>query len=423
MRIFPYTRRATATLACGLAAAFAQPAGATNGYISNGYGAEAKAMAGAGVAVDAGVLGLAQNPAMGVTVGNRADACASGFAPERDVTISGAGGLANGKVESDNPFFVIPCLGINRRLDAVSALGLVVYAHGGINTDYDTNVFSPGFGPAPGPLGVDLAQVFVALNYARELAPGLTLGIAPTFAVQRFRARGLGNFAPFSSDPANLTNNGYDWSTGGGVNLGVTWKPATGITLAAAWRSRMYMSKFEDYAGLFAEGGDFDIPATLTIGAAWAPVALPGLTLTAEYQRIFYSDIDSVGRSGVLPPAAFNLGAGNGAGFGWEDMDVFRLAAIWQAAERWTLRTGVSYASEFIDGDEVVFNILAPATPRWHASVGASYAARERWVVTAAYTRAFSASTTGTNPFLTPAQPVRLRMDQHEATLGVSYRW
>jgi long-chain fatty acid transport protein len=54
---------------CGFGA-IAAPAMATNGYFVNGYGAPSKSMAGAGVAVPTGVLGLAQNPAMGVKVRN-----------------------------------------------------------------------------------------------------------------------------------------------------------------------------------------------------------------------------------------------------------------------------------------------------------------------------------------------------------------
>lgn len=411
-------------LLCVAIVTLASPAAATNGYIANGFGPISKGMAGAGVAVDAGVIGLAQNPAMGLRVGNQASACVSAFSPKRSVTINGGGGLTNGKITSDNELFLIPCAGVNFLLDQNSALGVTITANGGMNTEYDTNPFAPGFGPAStAPLGVNLAQAFVALNYARRVAPTLTLGAAPVFAVQRFEGRGLQNFGFFSTDPANVSNNGTDWSMGGGINLGLMWEPSAAWQFGASYRSRIYMEKFHDYSGLFAQQGDFDIPATLKFGAAFTPTRQPRLTVTAEYEHIFYGDIRSIANSGVRPPADFQLGANNGAGFGWKDMDVVRLAAIWRASDQLTLRGGVSYASDFIDDDEVVFNIIAPGTPKWHLSVGTTYALTENWKLSGAMTHAISQSFDGTNPFLTPAQPVKLNMHQTEFSLSMGYFW
>lgn len=402
----------------------ASPVAATNGYIANGFGPISKGMSGAGVAVDAGVTGLAQNPAMGVRAGNQASACASAFAPDRSATISGSGGLTNGKITSDNELFLIPCFGMNTLVDQNTAIGLTFTANGGMNTEYDTNPFAPGFGPAStAPLGVNLVQALVALNYARRVAPNLTLGVAPILAIQRFEGRGLQNFAFFSADPANVSNNGTDWSLGGGINLGLMWKPSANWQFGMSYRSRIYMEKFNDYAGLFAEQGDFDIPATFKAGAAYTPAREPRLTVTAEYEHIFYGDINAIANSGVRPPADFQLGANTGAGFGWKDMDVVRLAAIWRASDQLTLRGGVSYATDFIDDDQVVFNIIAPGTPKWHVSVGSTYAITENWKLSGGLTHAFSQSFEGTNPFMTPAQPVKLNMHQTEFSLGMGYFW
>jgi long-chain fatty acid transport protein len=104
-------------------------------------------------------------------------------------------------------------------------------------------------------------------------------------------------------------------------------------------------------------------------------------------------------------------------------MDVVRLAAIWRASDQLTLRGGVSYATDFIDDDQVVFNIIAPGTPKWHVSVGSTYAITENWKLSGGLTHAFSQSFEGTNPFLTPAQPVKLNMHQTEFSLGMGYFW
>ncbi|MFC3117851.1 hypothetical protein ACFOHS_04460 [Jhaorihella thermophila] len=43
--------------------------------------------------------------------------------------------------------------------------------------------------------------------------------------MQRFKAEGLEAFAGMSSDPANVTNRGHDWSNGWGVSEGMLWRP------------------------------------------------------------------------------------------------------------------------------------------------------------------------------------------------------
>ena len=104
---------------------------------------------------------------------------------------------------------------------------------------------------------------------------------------------------------------------------------------------------------------------------------------------------------------------------------MWRLAAIWRKSDRLTLRGGVSYSTEFISNNgDVVINTVAPATPQWHLSTGASYAINDRWSATFSYTHAFSNSFSGVNPALTGVpQRVRIRMHQNEIATGISYRW
>jgi long-chain fatty acid transport protein len=406
---------------CGFGA-IAAPAMATNGYFVNGYGAPSKSMAGAGVAVPTGVLGLAQNPAMGVKVGNRVGLCLTFFAPDRDVRIAPGGPLTPGRFGSDQELFIIPCGGVNFKLDDRSSLAFFVYANGGLNTDFDTNFFS-GLGAGSAPLGVNLEQAFLSTNYARKVSDKVTIGISPVFAVQRFRAEGLEAFSGLSVSPGSLTNRGTDTSTGFGVNLGVLYDHNAEWTFGAAYRSRVNMSKFSKYNGLFADDGDFDIPATLLLGAAYTPARAPQFTFTGEYQRIWYSNIPAIGNPSAPPQGP--LGSANGVGFGWRDMDIWRLAAIWRKSDRLTLRTGVSYSSKFIeDGGEVVINTIAPAAPQWHLSVGGAYVLSDRWTFQFSYTHAFSETFSGNNPALTGApQNVKIRMHQNEISTGLSYRW
>ena len=403
---------------CGLAAV---PARATNGYFSNGYGAPAKAMAGAGVALGEGPLASAQNPALGTAVGNVAGLCFTSFMPHRDITNEGAGGLQNGTYESENEFFEIVCGGANAMVDDRTAVGVLMFGNGGMTTAYKTNVFSPGFGSGTSPLGVDLAQAFFSFNLAHQVADGVSIGVAPVLAVQRFKAYGLEMFGPMSTDSAHLTGQGYDWSYGGGFKLGATWDALPWLSLGVAYQSRMWMSQFDKYSGLFAEQGDFDIPSFVNEGIAIKPH--PDWAILVEHQRIFYEDVAALSNSHVRGASGLNLGADDGAGFGWKNMDVFRLGLQWRADPALVVRTGVSYATAFTSGDETMFNILAPATPTTHVGFGGTWHINDTWSLTGSYAHAFSHSVSGANSALNPNQSTTLRMDQDEVALGVSFKF
>lgn len=408
-------------VAGALALGVAGPAHATNGYFSNGYGVASKGMAGAGTAIETGIMGLAQNPAMGTRLGNTAGFCLSMFAPDRSFTVGGAAPLTPGTYKSDNPLFFVPCGGANFRLNNGATLGIVAYGNGGMNTEYGTNPFA-GLGAGSVPLGVNLEQLFLQANYSWDVNNRLSFGIGPIFAIQRFSATGLEAFTAFSLRPGNVTNNGDDWSTGFGVNLGMVWQASDEWLIGAAYRSKMFMSAFDRYSGLFAEAGDFDIPAVASLGASFSPQGTPGLTLTAEYQHIFYGDVAAISNSGAALTTP--LGASNGPGFGWKDMDILRIAAQYVVDSKLTVRGGVSYNNGFLQSsNEVLFNTLAPATPRWHASIGGSYQLANGWGLNAAYTHAFDASESGNN--LTPGlgQPISLRMSQNEFAIGLTKKW
>src|SRR5690606_3407321 len=106
---------------------------------------------------------------------------------------------------------------------------------------------------------------------------------------------------------------------------------------------RIYMSEFDEYRGLFAEQGDFDIPPTATIGLAVKPTHASAITF--DVQRTWFSDIDSVGNpmsnlALCAKPSPYCLGGDRGAGFGWDDMTVYKLGLQWQSSPLWTWRVG-----------------------------------------------------------------------------------
>ena len=418
---------ATGAMLCAFTAALA-----TNGYSPTGFGTANKGLAGAGVAFPQDALAGATNPAGMVHLGNRLDVGAALFAPDRGFTADPNGGppfptIPAGSYNSDNDIFLIPHFGWNRKLDENSSIGVLLGANGGLNTEYDTAVwqnFAPPMAPpqfvASEPTGVDLAQLFVGVPYAFKINDRHSLGVMPIVAVQRFEAKGLEPFRALSTDPDKVTNNGYDYSWGYGIRVGWLGQLSDRLTVGVSAQSRLYMTEFDDYKGLFAEQGDFDVPPTVTAGLRFD--VLPDVTLVADWQRIFFGEVKSLHNPNDTPVSPNNLlGSNDGLGFGWNDIDIVKVGVQWQYSPRLTLRAGVSHADQLFDNGESLFNVLAPATIRTHASLGMSYRLAGDSTISAAYTRAFHEKISGQNPIFTGAQTGSVEMDQHE--LEVSWAW
>ena len=464
------------TIAISAALLTAGSASATNGYFSHAYSQKESGMAGAGVAkvknIDA--LSGANNPANMVFAGDRWDLGLSLFNPDRAYSVDGDPSLPAGfapigmipscsqpgvqpcqlpfalgqqSIKSENQLFPIPSFAMNKMLNDNSSFGLMVYGNGGMNTEYQggiANVFHPDFqtivtGPgtfAGGTTGVDLMQLFIAPTYSRKIGEDSSLGVSLIGAFQRFKATGLSSFAGVTNDPLNLSNNGYDSSFGYGLKLGFNAGITENLRFAASYQTKMEMSEFDNYAGLYADGGDFDIPETWTVGFS-ANVGEKGV-LAVDVQRINYSDVKSIG-NGIEPlfsgecfdalnnyfftgvQAATGPGCGggsNGFGFGWNDMTIVKAGYEWQQSDDWTFRVGYSNADQPIDSSEVIFNILAPGVIEQHITAGFTKQLADNAEITMSFVYGNGEEVSGSNP-LDPGQSISIDMNQY--LVGFTY--
>ncbi|PKO88104.1 MAG: long-chain fatty acid transporter [Betaproteobacteria bacterium HGW-Betaproteobacteria-10] len=390
---------------------------ATNGYFSHGFGVKAQGLAGVGIALPQDGLAAATNPAGTVFVGNRLDVGATWFRPDRGAEVVGNGAGLNGTYDAnDSKDFLIPEIGYVRQVSPQWAIGLAVYGNGGMNTDYGNNPFS-AFG-STGSAGVNLEQLFISPSLAYKLTENHALGLALNLAYQRFEAKGLGAFdnAFFSSAPGSVSNRGTDTATGWGFRLGYTGKLTPDLTVGATWASKTKTGNFDKYKGLFAEDGGFDIPANYGLGVAWK--AGSALTLAADWQRIEYSGIKSVG--GRLNNNQF--GSANGPGFGWKDIDVIKLGVAYDIND-WTLRTGYSHASQPIPADQTFLNILAPGVIEDHLSLGATWRQGKSGELSFAYTHGFKKTVSGSGSIPNAYGAGEANVDLAEDIFGVAYGW
>jgi long-chain fatty acid transport protein len=351
----------------------ALPALAGDGYILIGYGPRQKALAGADVADQRDAMALSTNPAGIVGLEQQFQLGMGALIVDRGYYTTGFPlVVAPGNVWSERPVFPVPNGGFVAPIDAESAWSVVAYTNGGLNTSYSFGNFKPPFG---GPLGggyagIDLQQGFMSIGYARRFG-SLTIGLAPTIAVQMMNVQGIKTFAPYSSNMWALSDTGDNWSFGGGIRAGLEWRMTDQLRFGLAGSTPMFMTRLENYSGLFAGYGGFDVPAMLQAGFAYDVV--PNLTVMANWRHVFYSGVASNGNP-TSPLTLHSLGSGSGPGLGWQDVDAAAVAAEWRATEALTLRAGYHYSTPLIPSRSVTVNILAPVTPRHHITGGVNYA-------------------------------------------------
>lgn len=401
-------------------------ANATDGYFAHGYGVKSQGMGGVGIALPQDALAAAANPAGMGLIGDRVDFGLTWFRPIRESEIVGnlGGAAVNGTYDAnDTTNFIIPEFGYNRQINPNATLGVSVYGNGGMNTDYKNGIplfHAPG---ARGSAGVDLIQLFVAPTATWKLTPTQTIGVSLNLAYQRFEIKGLDGFAGFSSSPSNLTNKGHDNSYGAGLHLGWIGQLNDAITLGASYQSRTYMSKFDKYKGLFAEGGDFDIPSTYGLGIAVK--ATPKLTLAGDIQRINYSDVNAVGNPSSLSSlfTGNQLGLDNGPGFGWRDVTAYKLGANYAYNDSLKIRGGYNHSTQPIRSSETLFNILAPGVVQDHVTLGATYILQNKSELSFAYLHAFEESVNGNGSIPAAFGGGEANLKMYQDSLGIAYGW
>ena len=453
-RILKQTFTSLAVAAALVTAPLAQ---ATNGYFKIGYGTKNRGMAGAGMAYGQDALAPGVNPATLSGVGTRFDGGIEIFNPQRKAAVDSRGlgptGI-NANAESGSRTFAIPNLGVSKEYGNGFTAGLAILANGGMNTRYNTNLFTnafvpvigvpsgfggpsgfagllegagapsadieavllalgadPDFGPS---LGINLSQLLITPTIAYQFSKNHSVGVSPIIAYQRFRAYGLGLFKGFSSDPGNVTNNGDDDAWGGGVRIGYQGKFGP-VSFGVSAASKVYMQEFDDYAGLFAEQGDFDIPPNYGIGLAIE--VSPKLTIAADVSRIIYSDVASISNKGPTADEFFNgfaavlagantaglpfsvakpLGSDNGWGFGWDDATIYKIGVNYAYSPKWTFRGGFNYSEVPFDDDQSLFNVLAPAVVEKHITAGFTYVSGVNSEVSMTFMHAFRNDTDAT---------------------------
>jgi len=388
---------------CTLSAVFSSIASATNGMFLIGYGAKSRAMGGVGIGYTQDGIGNHMNPAGITNVGVGAmqvDIDAMLFRPIRRSAVpdprtdpDNIGNLV--RYKSGSNLFVIPAMGAIYKFNRKMYIGFSFVGSGGGQTRF-TDLSPIGFNflnPAgrtdvSDTLGVSLLQAQMSMSLAYKINKSHSIAASPVFGVQQFRAYGLGVFKPKSTDPDNLTGRGNDYTYGAGGRLGYQGNLTDWLTIGAAYQSRIYFTKFDKYRGLFAEQGSLDSPEKFGAGFSIKPTKK--LTLAFDWERVLYSNIKAVGLpiEQLSDPNCF-LGTDCGAGFGWNDQDIYKVGLKYQLTPKWDVMLGFNYAEVPMPDDQLLFSTLAPAVTEKHATLGAVFHQSKMMEWTLAYVHAF----------------------------------
>lgn len=142
-----------------------------------------------------------------------------------------------------------------------------------------------------------------------------------------------------------------------------------------------------------------------------------------DYQRINYGGVNSINNSSR---AQAQLGSDNGPGFGWSDIDIWKLGVEYKYNKKMTFRAGYDHSENPIGSNDVTFNILAPGVVKDHVTLGTTYTFESGNELTLAYMHAFNESVSGPSilPVFGGGQPAGTeKIEMYQNSLGVQYSW
>lgn len=172
-----------------------------------------------------------------------------------------------------------------------------------------------------------LHRHILASSYTHGWGDQGVFAVSALLSYQRFASLGLGAVAADGGIPPTSWA-GNETSYGSGVRIDLGSALTERMRWSAAYQSRINMDAFNTYRGVYSEPGQFDVPASASVGIGYA--LTPSMSVDVGAERVMYSSITPF-TSAALPTRLLAL-LGNGASpqFAWSDLTVYSAG--------WTLR-------------------------------------------------------------------------------------
>lgn len=166
--------------------------------------------------------------------------------------------------------------------------------------------------------GIGLVRQQLATGIQGAISERSMVSASVLLVNQQFASFGLGTEAVDEYSAAQIAAG--ESSVGTGVRVGFHQQMSERFSWSTDVQSRINMESFQNYRGVFADPGNFDIPGQASVTARWTPTPRFDLALSAE--RIFYSDLVAFSSSALPVRFLALLGDGTSPEFKWQDLNV-----------------------------------------------------------------------------------------------------
>ncbi len=167
---------------------------------------------------------------------------------------------------------------------------------------------------------VVLKRTIVAPSLTSQWGQTGSFGVTAILAYQRFASLGFGESTLHDGMPVWPLVSG-ETSYGAGVRLDVGNTLFSRLSWNAAYQSRVNMDALKSLRGVYSDPGQFDIPASASVGVSYA--LTPAMSVDVGAQRVIYSDVTPF-TSPALPRRFLALlGSGVSPVFAWDDLTVY----------------------------------------------------------------------------------------------------
>ena len=307
------------------------------------YGSvKAMGMGNTGIAYPQDALAGVFNPAGMVEVGNRFDLGAVWFHDNGTATIKGnfippeAGGpaSADGHYNRTKQKDIYgPDFGINKMVSCNTSLGL--FFSGNV---YDkTSLAKPIFLFGTSKLGLEYLNASISPVISVKPHPCHSFGFALNVMIQRYKIKGEQISRIVSIAPENVTNRGYNYSTGIGFTLGWRWQIRPDLFFGLTYQPETTMQHFQKYQGLVAKRGKINFPQVIGAGLAYHPFDCA--TVTFDVQHFWLRSIPTAHNSGEFVGTL--LGKTNAPGAGLRNsITIYKIGADYKFYDCLTVRAG-----------------------------------------------------------------------------------
>ena len=218
--------------------------------------------------------------------------------------------------------------------------------------------------PQPG-----LQRTVIAPTLARDWGERGSVRLTGLLAYQRFASLGLGTTMADGWMPPPSRLNGSSYGAGARVDLSSVLGDRLHWNLG--YQSRVGMAAFANYRGVFADPGDFDIPASATANISY--MLTPALGVDVGVQRVIYSAITPFTSSNLPTRFLALLGDGSSPVFAWRDLNVYSVGWTVHDADLGSVMLRYTTRQQPIPTSNLLANALASATANDTVSLGWSH--------------------------------------------------